>query len=918
MATVGTSQFTTALAQFFNIIQCAQPNQTGCVPAAYTPAAVIIVEVPFVQAVNTLFGSTLQGLQSLGLGTSTLLNSSSVSTTASGYLNLAFTVSQNNNNNSQLLQDLLTAISSDLAAVIKTPDSKKLVSVLQDQLQVILDLGDLTVNVITDDLNQPGSLGSQTVLDFYGVQKSLSGLLQLSSVEMKLFDISEYGIQCAFSALLADPAAILPAARLAVTTFDIGVDLIPNALPSLQNSTLYSWFKTAVDVTTTFVDPPGTTIVPSFYDSNGLLVLGYNPQDGTINYGGISGILFQAGDGYLALLAEDLGNPSNFTETLVGLGASVPMPYRTEVRSYNRNQIQQEYSGMLPGGSSVSIPIQVDASNGALIPQVYLDPLVTVQQNGNSLSLTTKALLSDGSPTTATQAFLILNGQQYPMVQQDSSTFTITATNNAATSSTATTYVISSGVPGGFAATALGPRMGISMNLASFAGQPVGTTSNAQSIGFADTGTSGLTIFSFSIQGPAASDFTLAAGTTCPTGGGSLGTGTNCIINLTFAPSSVGTRTASLFINDNAPGSPHAVGLIGTGAPGAPAVSWPAPAPITYGMALGPTQLDATANVPGTFAYNPPVGSVINAGSQILSVNFIPTDATDYVPTNAQVTLTVRPAALSVITSGVMRAYGQANPALNSVTYSGFVNRDGTSALGGTLNCATTATQTSPVGTYPITCSGLISSNYTIVFVPGTLTITKATATIAANNLTKTMNAPNPTLTWTASGFANGENASVLTTQPTCTTTAITTSPAGSYPITCSGAAAANYAFSYVPGTLTVGCHYVSITFSPSSVALGSLITINGKLMSCASTTQVVVVQFVLTGPLQPGTCGKADAVMFKTPPFALPPKTLQTVSFPYRIPKASCPGGFTISATTFVNGKAVDTSSASLTVTAH
>ena len=49
---------------------------------------------------------------------------------------------------------------------------------------------------------------------------------------------------------------------------------------------------------------------------------------------------------------------------------------------------------------------------------------------------------------------------------------------------------------------------------------------------------------------------------------------------------------------------------------------------------------------------------------------------------------------------------------------------DTPSALTGTLSCSTTATASSPAGTYPISCSGLSSTNYTITYVPGQLTIT--------------------------------------------------------------------------------------------------------------------------------------------------------------------------------------------------
>ena len=66
------------------------------------------------------------------------------------------------------------------------------------------------------------------------------------------------------------------------------------------------------------------------------------------------------------------------------------------------------------------------------------------------------------------------------------------------------------------------------------------------------------------------------------------------------------------------------------------------------------------------------------------------------------------------------------------------------------------------------------------------------------------MGSENPELTVSYSGFVNGENASSLTTQPTISTTALTDSPVGTYPITASGAASSNYEITYVAGTLTV------------------------------------------------------------------------------------------------------------------
>ena len=73
-----------------------------------------------------------------------------------------------------------------------------------------------------------------------------------------------------------------------------------------------------------------------------------------------------------------------------------------------------------------------------------------------------------------------------------------------------------------------------------------------------------------------------------------------------------------------------------------PVISWPTPAAISYGTALGVAQLDATASVPGAFAYTPPLGTALSAGQQTLGVTFMPADSTSYTRAAAIVPLTVR------------------------------------------------------------------------------------------------------------------------------------------------------------------------------------------------------------------------------------------------------------------------------------
>ncbi len=123
-------------------------------------------------------------------------------------------------------------------------------------------------------------------------------------------------------------------------------------------------------------------------------------------------------------------------------------------------------------------------------------------------------------------------------------------------------------------------------------------------------------------------------------------------------------------------------------------------------------------------------------------------------------------------------------------------------------------------GTYDITSnfqftSGL-ATNYIVVnkTTAGGLAVVKAILTITASSPSKPYGAPLPAIAAGYSGFANTDTAAVLTAAPVCVTSATASSPVGGYPTGCSGAAALNYAFNYVPGTLTVTP--VPLTINPA------------------------------------------------------------------------------------------------------
>ena len=131
---------------------------------------------------------------------------------------------------------------------------------------------------------------------------------------------------------------------------------------------------------------------------------------------------------------------------------------------------------------------------------------------------------------------------------------------------------------------------------------------------------------------------------------------------------------------------------------------------------------------------------------------------------------------------------------------------------------------TTAAGTYPgaTTCSGAAAANYAISYVAGTLTVNKATLAVRADDKSRGYGLANPDLTYTVSGYVNGQNATVLTGAPVLSTTATPTSAPGTYPITVAAGTltAANYGFSFTNGVLTVGRVATTLVASAAIIAL--------------------------------------------------------------------------------------------------
>src|SRR5207302_3516937 len=87
---------------------------------------------------------------------------------------------------------------------------------------------------------------------------------------------------------------------------------------------------------------------------------------------------------------------------------------------------------------------------------------------------------------------------------------------------------------------------------------------------------------------------------------------------------------------------------------------------------------------------------------------------------------------------------------------------------------------------------------------PVSQAVNPAPLSITADPKTKVYGEPNPAFTVSYSGFVLGESNSALGGSLAFATSAITSSPVGSYSITPSGLTSANYTITFHAGTLTV------------------------------------------------------------------------------------------------------------------
>ena len=164
-------------------------------------------------------------------------------------------------------------------------------------------------------------------------------------------------------------------------------------------------------------------------------------------------------------------------------------------------------------------------------------------------------------------------------------------------------------------------------------------------------------------------------------------------------------------------------------------------------------------------------------------------------------TFAITPAALSVTAnSGLSKPYGSIDPTL-TYTISGFQGSDTEASLDTGVTISRAAGEN--LDTYLVTPSGAVDSNYNISFVTSRFAITPAILTVIADSgLSKVYGATDPTLSYTITGFVNGDVETDLDTGVSISR--VVGKNVGTYVITPSGAAETNYTVSFVTSTFVI------------------------------------------------------------------------------------------------------------------
>ena len=452
------------------------------------------------------------------------------------------------------------------------------------------------------------------------------------------------------------------------------------------------------------------------------------------------------------------------------------------------------------------------------------------------------------SSVTALGTGFTVSGVTAPATVNPSQTVTLTTTfaPTAASSVTGSLTIVSNAAnsPLTIPLTGTGAQAGLSISPASFNfGSVVDGQTKSQSFTVTNTGTASLTIAQLSVTGAAYSVSGLVTPATIAAGG-------TTTFSVLFAPTTAGSLTGSVSLTSNAPNSPNALALSGTGTA----------ASVT--LSTNPTSLSFTSvNAGSSSSQNV---TVTNSGNTSLTISQITVNAKDFGASgianqttlaagqSATMSVTFSPSASENITGNITIMSSQGASAVVSVSGTGVqpaLTVTPSSASFGNVTVGSPATQSIQVAnsgtgsltisqvsvggtgfslgtlTLPITLTAGKSTTFNVQFAP-------ASAGAATGSVTIVSNAPNSpaAIALTGTGVAATELLSFSTTSltfgnvntGTSSTLNVTVTNTGNANVTVSQIAESGAGFTLsgasTPVTLTPGQNLTfGVIFNPTS-----------------------------------------------------------------------------------------------------
>ena len=334
-----------------------------------------------------------------------------------------------------------------------------------------------------------------------------------------------------------------------------------------------------------------------------------------------------------------------------------------------------------------------------------------------------------------------------------------------------------------------------------------------------------------------------------PAAGTVLAAGTHTL-SVTLTPTdatdyTTATQTVQLVVNQAA----------------APTITWPTPAAITYGTALSAAQLDASTTIAGSFVYSPAAGTVPQAGTQILSVTFNPTDSTDYPSATQTVQLVVNKATPAVTWA--------APAAIPYGTALGATQLNASSNVAGTFVYTPAAGTVLNVGTHAlsVTLTPTDATDYNQASQTVSLTVNQAVQTITFAPPASVAYGSAPiTLTATGGGSGNPVTFTLASGPASLAGSTLTVTGVGTVVVDANQAGNSNYlaatqvskSISVMNGVLTVSANNASRVYGAANPTFTGSVTgaVNGDTFAETFSSTATATSPVGTYPIVPAVTG--------------------------------------------------------------